>query len=205
MPQNLLSLHHFATKLLLLAPPCHVHGEAGLGGELQSTVDTPVVPGRPLLAGPLEVDPLLLLGGHLQAAVHTVPEGLLHSQEVLETGINTVKLCLFVCLSPVAAPPREWSGSSWRPAGPGRRGSGRPPPSSPSPSRCTRTGIWGRQCRDGQKLNNYLTAKKINISLKLTIPAHRLHSWAAASSHRTIWTSQIPLYMSIDCCPQWRN
>ena len=56
-----------------------------------------MVPGRPLLAGPLEVDPLLLLGGHLQAAVYAVPEGLLHSQEVLETGIITVELCLFVC------------------------------------------------------------------------------------------------------------
>ena len=62
---------------LLLAPPCHVHGEAILGGELQATVDAPVVPGRPLLAGPLHVDPLLLLGGHLQATVDAVPEGLL--------------------------------------------------------------------------------------------------------------------------------
>ena len=59
---------------LLLAPPCHVHGEASLGGELQATVDAPVVPGRPLLAG------------HLQAPVDAVPEGLLNQQEVLKTG-----------------------------------------------------------------------------------------------------------------------
>ena len=70
---------------LLLAPPCNMHGEAGLGGELQATVDVPVVPGQPLLAGPLHVGPLLLLGGHLQAAVDAVPEGLLHWQEVLKT------------------------------------------------------------------------------------------------------------------------
>ena len=73
----------------------NVHGEAGQGGELQATVDAPVIPGRPLLAGPLHVDPLLLLGEHLQAAVDAVPEGLLHWQEVLKTGIVTVKLCLF--------------------------------------------------------------------------------------------------------------
>ena len=73
----------------------NVHGEAGLGGELQATVDAPVIPGRPLLAGPLHVDPLLLLGEHLQAAVDAVPEGLLHWQEVLKTGIVTFKLCLF--------------------------------------------------------------------------------------------------------------
>ena len=114
---------------LLLAPPCHVHGEAGLGGELQATVDAPVVPGRPLLAGPLHMDPLLLLGGHLQAAIDAVPEGLLHRQEVLETGIVIVKLCLFVCLSPGAAPRQVSSESSCRPAGPGGRGSGLPPPS----------------------------------------------------------------------------
>ena len=71
---------------LLLAPPCQVHGEAGLGGELQATVNAPVVPGRPLLAGPLHVDPLLLLGRHLLAAVDAVPERLVHWQEVLKTG-----------------------------------------------------------------------------------------------------------------------
>ena len=71
---------------LLLAPPCHVHGEAGLGGELQATVDAPVIPGRPLLAGPLHVDPLLLLGEHLQSPVDAVPEGLLNWQEELKTG-----------------------------------------------------------------------------------------------------------------------
>ena len=49
-------------------------------------MDAPVVPGRPLLAGPLHVDPLLLLGGHLQAAVDAVPDGLLHRQEVQKTG-----------------------------------------------------------------------------------------------------------------------
>jgi hypothetical protein len=69
---------------LLLAPPCHMHD--GLGRELQATVDAQVVPGRPLLAGPLHVDPLLLLGGHLQAPVDAVPEGLLNRQEVLKTG-----------------------------------------------------------------------------------------------------------------------
>ena len=62
-----------------------MHGEAGLG-ELQAAVDAPVVPGRPVLAGPRHVDSLLLLGGHLQAAVDAVPEGLLHQQEVLKTG-----------------------------------------------------------------------------------------------------------------------
>ena len=125
---------HFQQEIsLLLAPPCHVHGEAGLGGELQATVDAPVVPGRPLLAVPLHVEPLLLLGGHLQAAVDAVPEGLLHRQEVLETGFVIVKLCLFVflfvCLSPGAAPRQVSSESSCRPAGPGGRGSGLPPPS----------------------------------------------------------------------------
>ena len=49
-------------------------------------VDAPVVPGRPLLAGPLHVDTLLLLGGHLQAPVDAVPEGLLNRQEELKTG-----------------------------------------------------------------------------------------------------------------------
>ena len=63
-----------------------MHGEAGLGGELQATVDAPVVPGWPLLAGPLHVDHLLLLGGHLEAPVDAVPEGLLNRQEVLKTG-----------------------------------------------------------------------------------------------------------------------
>ena len=77
-------LHIQPETSLLLAPPCHVHGEAGLGGELQATADAPVVPGRPHLAGPLHVDPLLLLRGHLQAAVDAVPEGLLNRQEVLK-------------------------------------------------------------------------------------------------------------------------
>ena len=62
-------------RSLLCAPPRDMHFHASLCFEGQGTEDAAVLPWLPLLALPLDVDPVFLLRAELLGTVDTVPPG----------------------------------------------------------------------------------------------------------------------------------
>ena len=80
-------------RSLLCAPPRDMHFHASLCFEGQGTEDAAVLPWLPLLALPLDVDPVFLLRAELLGTVDTVPLGGHHLGEIL--GKRVVSFCMF--------------------------------------------------------------------------------------------------------------
>ena len=74
-------------RSLLCAPPRDMHFHASLCFEGQGTEDAAVLPWLPLLALPLDVDPVFLLRAELLGTVDTVPLGVIISAKYWGKGL----------------------------------------------------------------------------------------------------------------------